>query len=101
MFISDWRGVGWGGGVGGGVGGVGVEILIGNNYLQMEAIGAQNYKAYFETAIIFVDSCVPIYPYSSGLPKCLFYVRTDLRVEKFWISLTREQSLNFNRQIAT
>ena len=70
MFISDWRG--WVGGV---------EILIGNNYLQMEAIGAQNYKAYFKTAII--------------------YVRTDLRVEKFWISLTREQSLNFNRQIAT
>ena len=28
-------------------------------------------------------------------------LRTDLRVEKFWISWTREQSLNFCRQIAS
>ena len=28
-------------------------------------------------------------------------LRTDLRVEKFWISWTREQSLNFYRQIAS
>ena len=27
--------------------------------------------------------------------------KTDLRVEKFWISSTREQSLNFYREIAS